>query len=209
MTVQIATAGADLPYRSSHTNWERVAGPAGRRRHRAGIVQARWSGRAVFDGPTTEVVRCSVLAMPRGVAVCHDACATGAPIHVLTIRPVRRGIASVLKLRLRRMGAKRQPSYRIVVAESSSPRDGRFVETIGIYNPKTEPMTLRVDNERAKYWLDRGAQPTDTVRSLLVRTGVVEGRISKEGLAEGYVTEVPRRGVTPEIMQAHGGPAAE
>lgn len=115
----------------------------------------------------------------------------------------------MLKLRLRRMGAKRQPSYRIVVAESSSPRDGRFVETIGIYNPKTEPMTLRVDNERAKYWLDRGAQPTDTVRSLLVRTGVVEGRISKEGLAEGYVTEVPRRGVTPEIMQAHGGPAAE
>jgi small subunit ribosomal protein S16 len=121
--------------------------------------------------------------------------------------PVRRGIASVLKLRLRRMGAKRQPSYRIVVAESSSPRDGRFVETIGIYNPKTQPMTLRVDNERARYWLDRGAQPTDTVRSLLVRTGVVEGRISKEGLAEGYVTEVPRRGVEPEVMQAHGGPA--
>jgi small subunit ribosomal protein S16 len=113
----------------------------------------------------------------------------------------------VLKLRLRRMGAKRQPSYRIVVAESSSPRDGRFLETIGIYNPKTSPMTLRVDTERAKHWLDRGAQPTDTVRSLLVRVGVVEGRISKEGLAEGYVTEPPRRGVTPQVMQAHGGPA--
>lgn len=103
------------------------------------------------------------------------------------------------------MGAKRQPSYRIVVAESRSPRDGRFIETVGIYNPKTQPMTLRVDSERAKYWLERGAQPTDTVRSLLVRVGAVPGRISKEGLAEGYVTEVPSRGTAPEVMQAHGG----
>lgn len=102
------------------------------------------------------------------------------------------------------MGAKRQPSYRIVVAESRSPRDGRFIETVGIYNPKTQPMTLRIDEERAKYWLERGAQPTDTVRSLLVRVGTVPGRISKEGLAEGYVTEVPSRGTTPVVMQAHG-----
>jgi small subunit ribosomal protein S16 len=102
------------------------------------------------------------------------------------------------------MGAKRQPSYRIVVAESRSPRDGRFIETVGIYNPKTEPMTLRVDAERAKYWLEHGAQPTDTVRSLLVRVGAMPGRISKEGVAEGYVTEVPSRGTTPEVMQAHG-----
>jgi small subunit ribosomal protein S16 len=113
----------------------------------------------------------------------------------------------VLKLRLRRMGAKRQPSYRIVVAESSSPRDGRFVETIGIYNPKTQPMTLRVDNERAKYWLEHGAQPTDTVRSLLVRVGVVEGRVSQKGIAEGYVTEPPRRGVAPQVMPVYGGGA--
>jgi small subunit ribosomal protein S16 len=105
------------------------------------------------------------------------------------------------------MGAKRQPSYRIVVAESRSPRDGRFIETVGIYNPKTQPMTLRIDSERAKYWIERGAQPTDTVRSLLVRVGAVPGRISKEGLAEGYVTEVPSRGTTPEIMQAHGATA--
>ncbi|RIK46780.1 MAG: 30S ribosomal protein S16 [Chloroflexi bacterium] len=113
----------------------------------------------------------------------------------------------MLKLRLRRMGAKRQPSYRIVVAESRSPRDGRFLETVGIYNPKTEPMTLRVDTERAKYWLDHGAQPTDTVRALLVRVGVLEGRISKEGLAEGYVTEVPQRGKPLTVLPAHGGPA--
>lgn len=114
----------------------------------------------------------------------------------------------MLKLRLRRMGAKRQPSYRIVVAESSSPRDGRFVETVGIYNPKTEPMTLRVDGERAKYWLDHGAQPTDKVRALLVRSGVIEGRLSRESLEEGYVTEVPRRGVAPTVIPAGTSAAA-
>ena len=105
------------------------------------------------------------------------------------------------------MGAKRQPSYRIVVAESSSPRDGRIVESIGIYNPKTQPTTLRVDHERAKYWLSNGAQPTDTVRSLLVRSGIIEGRVSKETAAEGYVVNPPQRGKEQEVMPAHGGPA--
>lgn len=81
----------------------------------------------------------------------------------------------MIKLRLRRMGAKRQPSYRIVAAEARSPRDGRFIEVIGFYNPKTEPLTLKVNNERAKYWIDHGAQPTDTVRSLLVRSGALPG----------------------------------
>lgn len=93
-----------------------------------------------------------------------------------------------------------------MVAESSSPRDGRFVESVGIYNPKTQPLTLRVDQERVKYWLGNGAQPTDTVRALLVRAGVIEGRISKEGAAEGYVTEPPQRGKELEVMPAHGGP---
>lgn len=115
----------------------------------------------------------------------------------------------MLKLRLRRMGAKRQPSYRIVVAESSSPRDGRFIETVGIYNPKTQPMTLRIETERVQHWLSVGAQPTDTVRSLLVRSGILEGRISKESAAEGYTVEPPQRGKETEIMPAHGGPAAE
>ncbi len=81
----------------------------------------------------------------------------------------------MIKLRLRRMGAKRQPSYRIVAAEARSPRDGRFIEIIGFYNPKTEPLTLKVNNERAKYWLDHGAQPTETVRALLVRSGALPG----------------------------------
>jgi small subunit ribosomal protein S16 len=79
----------------------------------------------------------------------------------------------VIKLRLRRMGAKKQPSYRIVAAESTKPRDGRFIEIIGHYDPKTDPYTLRVDEERAKYWLEHGAQPTETVRSLLVKSGVL------------------------------------
>jgi small subunit ribosomal protein S16 len=81
----------------------------------------------------------------------------------------------VIKLRLRRMGAKKQPSYRIVAAESSKPRDGRFIEIVGHYDPKTDPYTLKVNEERAKYWLDNGAQPTETVRSLLVKCGVLPG----------------------------------
>jgi len=113
----------------------------------------------------------------------------------------------VLKLRLRRMGAKHQPSYRIVVAESTWPRDGRFIEIIGIYNPRTSPTTLRVDGERAAHWLSVGAQPTDKVRSLLVRAGVIEGKLSREVLEEGYVTEVPSRGITPKVIPA--GTAAD
>ncbi len=79
----------------------------------------------------------------------------------------------MIKLRLRRMGAKKQPSYRIVAADVRSPRDGRFIEIVGFYNPQTDPYTLQVNEERAKYWLDHGAQPTDTVRSLLVKSGVI------------------------------------
>jgi small subunit ribosomal protein S16 len=79
----------------------------------------------------------------------------------------------VIKLRLRRMGAKKQPSYRIVAAESRMPRDGRFIEIVGHYDPKTDPYTLHVDEERARHYLDNGAQPTETVRALLVKSGVL------------------------------------
>lgn len=78
----------------------------------------------------------------------------------------------MVKLRLRRMGAKKRPSYRIVAADSRSPRDGDFIETVGFYDPLTDPATVRVDLERARHWLSVGAQPTDTVRSLLTRAGV-------------------------------------
>lgn len=80
----------------------------------------------------------------------------------------------MLKIRLRRMGRKKRPFYRVVVAEASSPRDGRFVEEIGIYDPLTEPETVRIDVERALYWLEHGAQPTETARSLLRKAGVLK-----------------------------------
>jgi small subunit ribosomal protein S16 len=70
------------------------------------------------------------------------------------------------------MGAKKRPSYRIVAADSRSPRDGAFIETVGFYDPITEPATINVNVERARHWLQHGAQPTDTVRSLLTRAGV-------------------------------------
>jgi ribosomal protein S16 len=73
----------------------------------------------------------------------------------------------MVKIRLRRMGAKKNPFYRIVVADSRSPRDGRFIEELGTYNPLTDPAEIKVDAERAKYWVSNGAQPTETVRALL------------------------------------------
>ncbi|MDO4567178.1 MAG: 30S ribosomal protein S16 [Oscillospiraceae bacterium] len=73
----------------------------------------------------------------------------------------------MVKIRLRRMGAKKAPYYRIVVADSRAPRDGRFIEEIGTYDPLSQDKKLKVDTERAKYWIANGAQPTDTVRALL------------------------------------------
>lgn len=80
----------------------------------------------------------------------------------------------MVKIRLRRVGAKKQPSYRVVVADSRSPRDGRFIETIGFYNPRTEPPTFEIKEERALYWLSQGAQPTEAVAGLLKRLGTME-----------------------------------
>ena len=79
----------------------------------------------------------------------------------------------MVKIRLRRMGAKKAPYYRIVVADSRSPRDGRCIEEIGTYNPLTEPATITVDAEKAQTWIKNGAQPTDTVRGLLKNAGVM------------------------------------
>ena len=79
----------------------------------------------------------------------------------------------MVKIRLRRMGAKKAPFYRIVVADARSPRDGRCIEEIGTYNPLTEPATIAVDVENAQTWIKNGAQPTDTVRGLLKKAGVL------------------------------------
>ena len=79
----------------------------------------------------------------------------------------------MVKIRLRRMGAKKSPYYRIVVADSRSPRDGRCIEEIGSYDPLTNPATVNVDVEKAQTWIKNGAQPTDTVRGLLKKAGVL------------------------------------
>jgi len=79
----------------------------------------------------------------------------------------------MVKLRLRRMGAKKAPFYRIVVADSRSPRDGRFIEELGTYDPLKNPAAINIDVDRAKEWILTGAQPTDTVRSLLKKVGAL------------------------------------
>lgn len=79
-----------------------------------------------------------------------------------------------VKLRLKRMGAKQAPFYRIVAADSRSPRDGRFIEIIGYYNPLTTPADVKIDEEKALKWLSNGAQPSDTVRTLLSKQGIIK-----------------------------------
>ncbi len=78
-----------------------------------------------------------------------------------------------VKIRLRRMGAKKAPFYRVVVADSRFPRDGRFIEEVGYYNPLTDPAEVKVDVEAVKKWIANGAQPTDTVKSLLKKEGIL------------------------------------
>ncbi|HEX78478.1 MAG TPA: 30S ribosomal protein S16 [Dehalococcoidia bacterium] len=80
----------------------------------------------------------------------------------------------MVKIRLRRTGAKKRPSYRVVVADARAPRDGAFIEIIGHYNPLTDPATIVIDQERALYWLRRGAQPTETAASLLAKLGILD-----------------------------------
>ena len=89
-----------------------------------------------------------------------------------------------VKIRLKRMGAKKAPFYRIVVADSRSPRDGRFIEEIGYYNPMEEPKVVKVDADKAKDWISKGAQPTDTVKNSIQKTwcSVIIGRITHEGI---------------------------
>ncbi len=79
-----------------------------------------------------------------------------------------------VKIRLKRMGAKKKPFYRVVVADSRSPRDGAFLEEIGYYNPLTDPAEIKIDNEKAIDWMKKGAQPSDTVRALLKKSGAIQ-----------------------------------
>jgi small subunit ribosomal protein S16 len=93
-----------------------------------------------------------------------------------------------VKLRLRRMGKKKQPIYKVVAADSRSPRDGKFLESLGLYNPLTNPHTIDIKEDRVLYWLDKGAQPTDTVKSLLRQRGITLKReLIRKGLSEDKI----------------------
>ncbi len=96
-----------------------------------------------------------------------------------------------VKIRLRRTGRKKQPLYRIVVADSKSPRNGKFIENVGQYSPRQGENALNLKTERVNYWLDNGAQPTDTVRSLLRRAGVLKQRHETRLAAKRQGSAVP------------------
>ena len=85
----------------------------------------------------------------------------------------------MVKIRLRRLGAKKAPFYRLVVADSRFPRDGRFIEEIGTYDPMKQPAEIKIDNEKAISWMKNGAQPSDTVRALLKKTGAIQTETDK------------------------------
>jgi small subunit ribosomal protein S16 len=87
---------------------------------------------------------------------------------------------SMLRMRLRRVGAKKQPSYRVVLAESDSPQGGRFVELLGFYNPRTEPSTVELKEDRVRYWLGQGVLPSDAVLRLLEQKGIVERAAARQ-----------------------------
>ena len=112
-----------------------------------------------------------------------------------------------VKLRLMRMGKKKQPTYRVVAADARSPRDGRFIEIIGTYEPRQEPSLIKIDNDRAVHWLQHGAQPTERVEKILKVCGAWD---NFKGLPEGTsVTAAPAPKVTVQQKAATPAPKAE
>jgi small subunit ribosomal protein S16 len=107
-----------------------------------------------------------------------------------------------VKLRLMRMGKKKQPTYRVVAADSRSPRDGRFIEIVGVYDPRRDPSTIRIDNDKAVDWLRKGAQPTDSVRKLLEISGAWE-------TFSGNASTLPAPAPKPAAKADKAAPAAE
>ena len=91
----------------------------------------------------------------------------------------------MVKIRLKRLGAKKKPSYRVVVADARAPRDGSVIDTIGHYDPMTDPATVVINGERALHWLSHGAQPTDTVAKLLFKAGIIETPVKTSNVARG------------------------
>ena len=115
----------------------------------------------------------------------------------------------MVKIRLRRMGAKKKPFYRLVVADARSPRDGRFIEQLGIYDPLTSPATIRIDGPKVQEWLAKGAQPSDAARSLLQREGIIQGTPVRhpQAVNVGAVKKEPKP-VARRVEAAPAAPAA-
>ena len=112
-----------------------------------------------------------------------------------------------VKIRLRRMGKKKQPTYRVVVADARSPRDGRIIESIGRYDPRREPSLVEIANDRARYWLGTGAQPTDRVQKLLEISGAVaQPKVSRAGV---YRLDDPPQSPPPDPDVTESPEAAE
>ncbi len=98
----------------------------------------------------------------------------------------------MVKIRLRRMGAKKRPSYRLVVADARAPRDGAFISIIGHYNPLTDPETIVINEEKARYWLGQGAQPTDTAARLLAKAGIIEESEARKEKIKADIVAKPK-----------------
>ena len=98
----------------------------------------------------------------------------------------------MVKIRLRRVGAKKKPQYRLVVADARSPRDGAFIDIIGYYNPLTDPETVVIAEDKARHWLERGAQPTDTAARLLAKVGIIEESKARKEKIEAGITVKPK-----------------
>ena len=98
----------------------------------------------------------------------------------------------MIKIRLRRIGSKKKPQYRLVVADVRSPRDGKFIDIIGHYNPLTDPETVAIDEDKARHWLERGAQPTDTAARLLAKVGIIEEPKARKEKIEAGITTKPK-----------------
>ena len=106
--------------------------------------------------------------MPNGISLFYGMTRWAGPPLLIAILPRRMAVS----MRLTRVGGHKDPVWRVVVADSRSPRDGRFIETVGRYNAQTDPSTVVLDEERVRHWLDRGAQPSDTVKKLLKIQGI-------------------------------------
>ena len=121
----------------------------------------------------------------------------------------------MVKIRLRRVGAKKKPQYRLVVADSRAPRDGAFIDIIGHYNPLTDPETVVIAEDKARYWLEQGAQPTDTAARLLAKVGIIEESKARKELIETGTAAKPeeskkkaKASVTEESKPGKDGPEA-